>query len=73
MRAAAGEPQEPFHFQDLGEMLSLGIGEASVTGQGLTLAGKPAFLLRRLAYLARLPGRPHQLKVAAGWLADWGR
>ncbi len=73
MRAAAGEPQEPFQFQDLGEMLSLGIGEASVTGQGLTLAGKPAFLLRRLAYLARLPGRPHQLKVAAGWLADWGR
>ena len=73
MRAAAGEPQEPFRFQDLGEMLSLGIGEASITGQGLTLAGKPAFLLRRLAYLTRLPGRPHQLKVAAGWLADWGR
>ena len=73
MRAAAGKPQEPFRFQDLGEMLSLGIGEASVTGQGLTLAGKPAFLLRRLAYLTRLPGRPHQLKVAAGWLADWGR
>jgi NADH dehydrogenase len=73
MRAAAGEPREPFRYQDLGEMLSLGIGEASVTGQGLTLAGKPAFLLRRLAYLARLPGRPHQLKVAAGWLADWGR
>ena len=73
MRAAAGEPQEPFQFQDLGEMLSLGIGEASITGQGLTLAGKPAFLLRRLAYLTRLPGRPHQLKVAAGWLAAWGR
>ena len=54
-------------------MLSLGIGEASVTGQGLTLAGKQAFLLRRLAYLARLHCRPHQLKVASGWLADWGR
>ena len=35
--------------------------------------GKAAFQLRRLAYLTRLPGTPHQLRVAAGWLADWGR
>ena len=27
--------------------------------------------LRRLAYLARLPGLQHQLKVAGGWLAEW--
>ena len=25
------------------------------------------------AYLTRLPGPSHQLKVAAGWLADWPR
>jgi NADH dehydrogenase len=73
LHAAAGEPLQPFHFNDLGEMVSLGIGEASLIGKGITLAGKAAFQLRRLAYLTRLPGTPHQLRVAAGWLADWGR
>ena len=68
--ALAGEPLEPFVWQDLGEMLSLGKGEATLTGGGLTLAGAPAFALRRLAYLTRLPGLSQQLRVAAGWLAD---
>ena len=54
-------------------MMSLGVGEASLTGGGFTLAGAAAFQIRRLAYLARLPGKAHQLKVAAGWLADWPR
>lgn len=66
----AGEPLDPFVWQDLGEMLSLGKGEATLTGAGLTLAGAPAFALRRLAYLTRLPGLPQQLRVAAGWLAE---
>ena len=66
-----GEPLEPFQWKDLGEMMSLGVGEASLTGSGVTLAGPAAYQLRRLAYLTRLPGRPHQLRVAAGWLADW--
>lgn len=71
IHAQAGEPLEPFHWSDLGEMVSLGVGEASLTGAGFTLAGPAAFQIRRLAYLARLPGRPHQVRVAAGWLADW--
>lgn len=73
LRARAAEPLEPFRFNDLGEMLSLGIGEATLTGMGVTLAGKPAFQLRRLAYLSRLPGTQHRLRVAAGWLAELGR
>ena len=71
IRSLAGEPLEPFHWKDLGEMMSLGVGEASLTASGVTLAGPAAYQLRRLAYLTRLPGRPHQLRVAAGWLADW--
>lgn len=71
MRARAGEPLQPFRFRDLGEMMSLGVGDASLVGGGVTLAGPAAFQLRRLAYLTRLPGRSHQLRVAAGWLADW--
>ena len=70
MRHLAGEPLQPFVWNDLGEMLSLGKGEASLTGGGLTLAGGAAFALRRLAYLTRLPGLPQRLRVAAGWLAE---
>ena len=66
-----GEPLQPFAWNDLGEMLGLGIGQASLTGMGFTLAGPAAFQLRRLAYLARLPGPAHQLRVAGGWLAAW--
>ena len=66
-----GEELVPFIWNDLGEMLGLGIGQASLTGMGITLAGAAAFQLRRLAYLARMPGLQHQLRVAGGWLADW--
>lgn len=71
LRARAGEPLLPFQWRDLGEMLGLGIGQASITGMGITLAGPAAYQLRRLAYLARLPGLQQKLKVAAGWLAAW--
>jgi NADH dehydrogenase len=71
IQARRRNPLQAFRFNDLGEMLSLGRGEATLVGSGLTLAGAAAFQLRRLAYLTRLPGRSHQLRVAAGWLADW--
>ena len=71
MRSLSGDPLQPFAWNDLGEMLSLGRGEACLTGSGLTLAGPAAYQLRRLAYLSRLPGLAHQVRVAAGWLADW--
>jgi NADH dehydrogenase len=73
LHSLAEEPLEPFRFQELGEMMSLGVGEASLTGLGVNLAGPAAYPLRRLAYLARLPRRSLQLRVAAGWLADWSR
>lgn len=68
--ARSGGPLEPFRYRDLGEMMSLGMGDASLTGGGFTLAGPAAFQLRKLAYLTRLPGRSHQVRVAAGWLAN---
>ena len=71
LRQRRGEQLQPFIWSDLGEMLGLGIGHASLTGMGITLAGAAAFQLRRLAYLARMPGLQHQLRVAGGWLADW--
>jgi len=71
IRSLRGEALQPFSWTDLGEMISLGKGEAALTGSGITLAGPAAYQLRRLAYLTRLPGLPHQLRVAAGWIADW--
>ncbi|MEB3234930.1 MAG: FAD-dependent oxidoreductase [Cyanobacteriota bacterium] len=70
-RGANGEALQAFAYRDLGEMMSLGRGEACLTGSGVTLAGRAAFELRKLAYLTRMPGRSHKLKVAAGWLTDW--
>lgn len=68
-------PLLPFRYQPLGEILTLGIDNATLTGLGLKLDGLPALLLRRLAYLYRLPSRQHQLRVGFNWitrpLADW--
>ncbi len=58
----------PFQFQDRGEMLSLGLGDATLTGMGITLAGPLAFQLRRATYLTRLPGRSLGLRSAGAWL-----
>ena len=63
------QPLEDFKWKDLGEMLSLGIGDATLTGMGLTLAGASAYQLRRWTYLTRLPGCRLPLQVAAGWLS----
>lgn len=69
-RLAKGMETLPFQWRDLGEMISLGIGDASITSLGLTLAGPRAFQLRRLAYISRLPGLPLQLRAAADWVCD---
>ena len=65
-----GRDANTFVFKDLGEMLSLGIGDASITGLGLTLAGPLAFKLRRLTYLTRLPGLSLGLRAAGAWLVS---
>ena len=57
-----------FQFEDLGEMLSLGIGNASITGYGITFAGPLAFEIRRLVYSMRMPGFSSSLKSTGSWL-----
>ncbi len=63
-----GTDFEKFKFKDLGEMLSLGIGEASITAMGLTLAGPLAYKLRRLTYLRRMPDFFLRIKSTSSWL-----
>jgi len=57
-----------FVFRDNGEMLSLGIGDATVTAWGITLSGSLAFQLRRLVYLSKLPTVSLGIRSAGAWL-----
>ena len=63
-------PLLPFRYQPLGEMMALGIDNATLTGLGVQLDGSVAYLARRLAYLYRLPTLNHQLKVGFNWLVS---
>ena len=58
----------PFDFEDNGEMISLGIGEASISALGVTLSGKLAFEARRLIYASKMPDISKSLKSTASWL-----
>ena len=60
----------PFKFIDNGEMMSLGIGEASISGLGLTFSGKLAFDLRRIIYASKMPKIGRSLKSTASWLLE---
>ncbi|WP_288262125.1 NAD(P)/FAD-dependent oxidoreductase [uncultured Prochlorococcus sp.] len=63
-----GKDLLPFEFQDNGEMISLGIGEASISALGITLSGKLAFEARRLIYASKLPDITESLKSASSWI-----
>ena len=58
----------PFEFQDNGEMISLGIGEASISALGVTFSGKLAFEARRLIYASKMPAIGKSLKSTVSWL-----
>ncbi|NJL90222.1 MAG: NAD(P)/FAD-dependent oxidoreductase [Coleofasciculaceae cyanobacterium SM2_1_6] len=61
-------PILPFRYQNLGEMMTLGTDNATLTGLGVTLEGNLAHVVRRLAYLSRMPTLEHQLKVGVSWM-----
>ncbi len=60
----------PFVFQDNGEMISLGIGEASISALGVTLSGKLAFQARRLIYASKLPDISKSFKSSISWVLE---
>ncbi len=64
------KPLLPFEFKDNGEMISIGIGEASISGLGLTFSGKTAFDLRRLIYASKMPSFQKTLRSTASWILD---
>lgn len=62
------KPLLPFRYTPLGEMLTLGVDSAALSGLGLTLDGSFAYLARRLVYLYRMPTLEHQIKVGLNWV-----
>ena len=63
-------PLLPFRYQHLGEMMALGMDNATLTGLGLKLDGTAAYVARRLAYLYRMPTLGHQLRVGLNWIGQ---
>ncbi|AAP99142.1 MULTISPECIES: NAD(P)/FAD-dependent oxidoreductase [Prochlorococcus] len=71
--ARQGKDLTPFEFVDRGEMLSMGIGEATITGMGLTISGSIAFKMRRMAYLSKFPNLFLSIRSAGSWLLSDGK
>ncbi len=61
-------PLLPFRYQYLGEMMTLGENNATLTGMGIQLDGTIAHIARRLAYLNRMPTLRHQIRVGLNWV-----
>ncbi|AFY39561.1 NADH dehydrogenase [[Leptolyngbya] sp. PCC 7376] len=64
------KPLLSFNFYDLGEMLTLGEDNATLSGLGIELDGNLAHIARRLVYLYRLPTWQHQLNVGLNWMVQ---
>ncbi|MGG6238510.1 NAD(P)/FAD-dependent oxidoreductase [Nodosilinea sp. AN01ver1] len=64
----ANRPLKPFIYNHLGDMLTLGQGEAVVCGFGLCITGRLGGLSRRWAYWLRLPTHTHRWRVLKHWL-----
>jgi demethylphylloquinone reductase len=67
---ATNRPLLSFRYQPLGEMMTLGVDSATISGLGLKLDGSLAYIARRLIYLYRLPTLKHQLTVGLNWITQ---
>lgn len=65
-----GRPLLPFRYEHVGEMMTLGVDNATLTGLGLKFDGPTAVIARRLAYLYRMPTLDHQLRVGLNWITQ---
>ena len=61
-------PLLPFAYKPLGEMMALGIDNATLSGLGVNLDGSLGYIARRLIYLYRLPTLKHQINVGINWM-----
>ena len=65
-----GKSPKPFNYLHLGDMITLGVGDAGLSSFGITIGGKLAALCRRGVYVFRMPTQRHQLRVGRRALAE---
>lgn len=65
-----GRDPKSFSYLHLGDMLTLGIGEAGLWSFGFAIGGWLAALCRRGVYIFRMPTRRHQIKVGRRALGE---
>ena len=68
----ANKPALPFKYQHIGDMMTTGSFDAAVAlpvGDA-TIDGVAGALLRRAAYLYRMPTDEHRVKLAGAWLVN---
>ncbi|MEC4894506.1 MAG: NAD(P)/FAD-dependent oxidoreductase [Oscillatoria sp. PMC 1051.18] len=65
-----GRPLLPLRYQQLGEMMTLGTDNATLSSLGWKFDGNLAYLARRLVYLYRMPTWKHQLTVGLNWITQ---
>jgi NADH:ubiquinone reductase (H+-translocating) len=70
LAARNGQPLEPFHFQTLGEMASLGHRNAVGKVLGFKVSGFLGWLMWRATYLYKLPGLEQKVKVFFEWTLE---
>lgn len=68
--AITHRPLLPFRYQPVGELMTLGVDNATLSGLGIKLEGSLAHIARRLIYLYRMPTFDHQVKVGLNWIAQ---
>jgi NADH dehydrogenase len=62
-----GRPPRPFVYRTLGQMGSLGHGQAFCQFLGVRVRGFPAWFVRRAYYLLQMPGWGRRLRLLIDW------
>ncbi len=67
-----GKPLKSFKYLHLGDMLTLGRRTAIISSYGININGQIGGMLRRLAYIFRLPTMRHRLQVLRNFVQKIG-
>lgn len=70
VRVVRGEPTQPFHFKELGQLCSIGGYSAVAEMFGMRVSGFTAWFMWRGVYLLKLPTWSRRIKVALDWAWD---
>ncbi|MGJ8673139.1 FAD-dependent oxidoreductase [Rubritalea sp.] len=65
-----GKPAQPFTFEGLGELASIGHRTAVANLMGVQVSGFLAWFLWRTIYLSKLPGLERRMRLTIDWTLD---